>query len=57
MSAAARQEKESGDDNASRSILLYIDDSPEQDKKIMEYQQRASAGQRNTGMKRPSESN
>ncbi|MFZ1705289.1 MAG: CHC2 zinc finger domain-containing protein, partial [Saprospiraceae bacterium] len=38
------------DDNANRSILLYIDDSPEQDKKIMEYQQRASAGQINTGV-------
>jgi DNA primase len=37
------------DDNANRSILLYIDDSPEQDKKIMEYQQKASAGQINTG--------
>ena len=38
------------DDNANRSILLYIDDSPEQDKKIMEYQQKASAGQINTGV-------
>jgi DNA primase len=37
------------DDNANRSILLYIDDSQEQDKKIMEYQQKASAGQINTG--------
>jgi DNA primase len=37
------------DDNANRSILLYIDDSPEQDKRIMEYQQKASAGQVNTG--------
>ncbi len=36
------------DDNANRSILLYIDDSPEQDKRIMEYQQKASAGQINT---------
>ena len=35
------------DDNANRSILLYIDDSPEQDKKIMAYQQKASAGQIN----------
>jgi DNA primase len=37
------------DDNANRSILLYIDDSQEQDKRIMEYQQKASAGQINTG--------
>jgi DNA primase len=36
------------DDNANRSILLYIDDSHEQDKRIMEYQQKASAGQVNT---------
>ncbi len=36
------------DDNANRSILLYIDDSPEQDKRIMSYQQKASAGQINT---------
>jgi DNA primase len=36
------------DDNANRSILLYIDDSAEQDKRIMEYQQKASAGQVNT---------
>ncbi|MGB4959460.1 MAG: hypothetical protein WBO36_08290, partial [Saprospiraceae bacterium] len=35
-------------DNANRSILLYIDDSPEQDKRIMSYQQKASAGQINT---------
>ena len=37
------------DDNANRSILLYIDDSAEQDKRIMEYHQKTSAGQINTG--------
>ena len=32
------------EDNANRCILLYIDDSPEQDRRIMAYQQKASAG-------------
>lgn len=32
------------EDNANRSFLLYLDDSPEQDEKIMDYQRRASAG-------------
>ena len=32
------------EDNANRSFLLYIDESPEQDDKIMHYQRRASAG-------------
>jgi hypothetical protein len=32
------------EDNANRCILLYTDDSPEQDKKIMDYQRRQSAG-------------
>lgn len=32
------------EDNANRCILLYVDSSPEQDKRIMNYQQRASAG-------------
>ena len=32
------------EDNANRCILLYIDDSNEQDKRIMSYQQKASAG-------------
>jgi DNA primase catalytic core len=32
------------EDNANRCILLYIDDSSEQDKRIMTYQQKASAG-------------
>lgn len=32
------------EDNANRCILLYIDDSKEQDKRIMCYQQKASAG-------------
>ncbi|TAD93684.1 MAG: hypothetical protein EAY75_00860, partial [Bacteroidetes bacterium] len=36
------------DDNANRSILLYIDDSPEQDKRIMDYQQKISGGKINT---------
>ena len=32
------------EDNSNRSFLLYIDESTEQDKKIMDYQRRASAG-------------
>jgi DNA primase len=32
------------EDNANRCILIYIDTTPEQDKRIMEYQQQYSAG-------------
>ena len=32
------------EDNANRSFLIYLDESEEQDKRIMEYQRRASAG-------------
>jgi hypothetical protein len=32
------------EDNANRSFLIYLDESKEQDKKVMEYQRRASAG-------------
>ena len=32
------------EDNANRCFLIYVDESKEQDKKIMEYQRRASAG-------------
>jgi DNA-binding MarR family transcriptional regulator len=32
------------EDNANRCILLYIDDSHDQDRRIMSYQQKASAG-------------
>ncbi|WPU94323.1 hypothetical protein SNE25_02145 [Mucilaginibacter sabulilitoris] len=32
------------EDNANRCILLYMDNSPEQDKRIMDYQRRISAG-------------
>ena len=32
------------EDNANRSFLLYLDESTEQDEKIMQYQRRASAG-------------
>jgi len=35
------------EDNSNRSFLLYIDESEEQDKKIMDYQRRASAGKIN----------
>ncbi|WP_282086650.1 hypothetical protein [Aquimarina algiphila] len=35
------------EDNSNRSFLLYIDESSEQDKKIMHYQRRASAGKIN----------
>lgn len=33
------------EDNANRCLLIYIDQSERQDKRIMEYQRRASAGQ------------
>lgn len=33
------------EDNANRCILLYMDNSPEQDRKIMDYQRKLSAGQ------------
>lgn len=32
------------EDNANRSFLIYIDESPEQDERIMEYQRKLSAG-------------
>lgn len=32
------------EDNSNRSFLIYIDESPEQDERIMQYQRRASAG-------------
>lgn len=32
------------EDNANRCILLYMDNSPEQDKKVMDYQRKLSAG-------------
>jgi predicted transcriptional regulator len=35
------------EDNSNRSFLLYIDESHEQDEKIMQYQRRASAGKVN----------
>ncbi len=35
------------EDNSNRSFLLYIDESQEQDQKIMDYQRRASAGKLN----------
>ncbi|CAM1343245.1 hypothetical protein [Tenacibaculum amylolyticum] len=35
------------EDNSNRSFLLYIDESTEQDKRIMNYQRRASAGKLN----------
>lgn len=36
------------EDNANRSFLLYLDESKEQDEKIMQYQRSLSAGQINT---------
>jgi len=36
------------EDNANRSFLIYLDDSKEQDDKIMEYQRKASSGNINT---------
>ena len=35
------------EDNANRSFLLYLDEGKEQDKRIMEYQRKASAGKIN----------
>lgn len=35
------------EDNANRSFLIYLDESKEQDRRIMEYQRRASAGKIN----------
>jgi len=35
------------EDNANRSFLIYLDESKEQDKKIMEYQRKSSAGKVN----------
>jgi energy-coupling factor transporter ATP-binding protein EcfA2 len=35
------------EDNANRSFLIYLDESPDQDQKIMNYQRRASAGKIN----------
>jgi predicted transcriptional regulator len=32
------------EDNANRSFLIYLDESPEQDERIMEYQRKVSAG-------------
>ncbi len=36
------------EDNANRSFLIYLDESPEQDQRIMDYQRRASAGRLDT---------
>jgi len=36
------------EDNANRSFLLYLDESPEQDSRIMEYQRKKSAGKIDT---------
>jgi hypothetical protein len=36
------------EDNANRSFLIYIDESPDQDERIMEYQRKRSAGKINT---------
>ncbi len=35
------------EDNANRSFLIYLDESPEQDERIMDYQRAVSAGQIN----------
>lgn len=37
------------EDNANRSFLIYLDESKEQDKRIMEYQRKSSAGKINEG--------
>ena len=43
-SAACTTREQLYEDNANRCILLYMDGSAEQDKKIMDYQRRLSAG-------------
>jgi predicted transcriptional regulator/6-pyruvoyl-tetrahydropterin synthase len=40
------------EDNANRSFLIYINETPEQDEKIMEYQRKKSAGTVNTEQER-----
>jgi len=35
------------EDNANRSFLIYLDESPQQDERIMDYQRKASAGKIN----------
>ncbi len=40
------------EDNANRCILLYMDGSPEQDQRIMDYQRKLSAGQVDEGKQR-----
>tara|TARA_B100000508_G_scaffold138523_1_gene134796 strand:- start:11100 stop:12695 length:1596 start_codon:yes stop_codon:yes gene_type:complete len=40
------------EDNANRSFLIYLDESEEQDKLVMEYQRRASAGKVNVEVER-----
>lgn len=45
--AGATTQESIYEDNSNRSFLLYIDESAEQDKKIMQYQRRASAGKLN----------
>ena len=37
------------EDNANRSFLIYIDESPEQDERIMQYQRKLSAGKVDVG--------
>ena len=37
------------EDNANRSFLIYVDESPAQDEKIMDYQRKVSAGKIDTG--------
>ncbi len=41
------------EDNANRSFLLYLDESPEQDERVMEYQRAVSAGQINYHDRKP----
>lgn len=45
--AACTTNEQVYEDNANRSFLIYLDDSEEQDKRIMDYQRRASAGKIN----------
>lgn len=40
------------EDNANRSFLIFLDESPEQDEAIMQYQRRRSAGRVNTDEER-----
>jgi hypothetical protein len=50
--AACTTQESIYEDNSNRSFLIYIDESKEQDERIMEYQRKKSAGKINTARER-----